>query len=58
MDFSNLTDVSTFEGAVFAGVLAGLISGFILGFFTGKKTSKKSNIKNKGDQNTFNVNKD
>ncbi|MGN4752780.1 hypothetical protein [Bacillus cereus group sp. MYBK220-1] len=52
----NLLDVSTFEGAVFAGTVGGIISGFIMGFFTGKSVEKKSKIKNKGNHNTFNVN--
>lgn len=54
---NGITDVSTFKGAVFAGLVSGAVF-FILGFFTGKKVEQRRNAKvvNKGHFNTNIVN--
>ncbi|GKU80188.1 hypothetical protein [Paenibacillus sp. L3-i20] len=60
MEFLNsFTDVSTFKGAVVAGLVSGLVF-FIAGFFTGKTSVQKkyARIKNVGNNNANYVNND
>lgn len=59
MDINQLTDVSTFKGAVVAGIVSGSLF-FFIGLFTGKKLEQKrqARVINKGNFNTNIVNSD